>query len=73
MDNPTFGDRSPGSKIVKKWNSVEEVEAKNGSDQAFLELERYINWNSVGRMIVGSFGEEISAKRRNGRSAAISF
>jgi hypothetical protein len=44
---------------------VEEIKAKNGRDQAFLEVWRS---NYVGRIIVGGLGEEISAKRLNGRS-----
>jgi hypothetical protein len=45
---------------------VEQIEAKNGRDQAFLELWRSIDSNYVGRIMVGGLGEEISAKRRNG-------
>jgi hypothetical protein len=45
---------------------VEEIEAKNGRDQAFLELWRSIDSNYVGSIIVGGFGEEISAKGPNG-------
>ena len=46
---------------------VEQIEAKNGRDQAFLELWRSIDSNYVGRVMVGSLGEEISAKRLIGR------
>jgi hypothetical protein len=49
----------------------EDIEANNGRDQAFLELRRSIDSNCVGRIIVGGLGKEISAKRRNGRSARI--
>jgi hypothetical protein len=42
---------------------VEQIETKNGRDQAFLELWRSIDSNSVGKIMVGGLGEEISAKR----------
>jgi hypothetical protein len=45
---------------------VEEIEAKNKTDQAFLELGRSIDSNCAGRIVVEGFGEQISAKRRNG-------
>jgi hypothetical protein len=55
-----------GSKSGSFEIQAEEIEAKNGRDQAFLELRRSIDSNCVGRIRVEGSGEERSAKRQNG-------
>jgi hypothetical protein len=62
-----------GSKSESFEIRGEEIEAKNKTDQDFLELKPSIDSNCPGRIIVEGLGEEISAKRRNGFRAVRYF
>jgi hypothetical protein len=70
VDHNAFKKLGSKNRLIKMGSKSEifevhvgEIEAKNGRNQAFLELGRSMDPNCVGRIRVEAFGEEISAER----------